>query len=303
MGGGRLTAEDRRIIEAGLSEGLAYAAIARRLGRATSSVSREVARHGGPGSYRAEHADRADAWRRRNRPPRPAAPRPADTDSGTGADLDAYAPHGPDPDAVQAYVDKFAGLLIAVGLPRTAARVLACLVTAPSGAGTSAELTRRLKVSPASISKAVGYLEGLDVLTRKHEPGRRQDRYVIDEDVWLRAWLTSAHKNAACAAAAREGADLFGLDTPTGARLRTMYTFFAGIHRNMTGPPIAGALDDALTVLAALFHAARPLTTGELAAALGWPEGRVATAVEEAAGSEPRLRLTPAQRAALTGLP
>ncbi|MGW7486629.1 helix-turn-helix domain-containing protein [Streptomyces sp. NPDC054786] len=54
-----VTAEDRRDIEAGLAEDLPYAAIARRLGRPTSTVSREVARNGGPGGYRAEHADRA----------------------------------------------------------------------------------------------------------------------------------------------------------------------------------------------------------------------------------------------------
>ncbi|MFD6437266.1 helix-turn-helix domain-containing protein [Streptomyces venezuelae] len=298
MGGGRLTADDRRAIEAGLSDALSYAAIARRLGRATSSVSREVARNGGPDAYRAEHADRADTWRRRNRlpPQRPTAPAPTPPD----ADTTGEATHGPDPAAVHAYVDEFAALLIAVGLPRTAARVVACLVTTPTGAATSAELTRRLKVSPASVSKAVGYLEGLAVLTREHEPGRRRDHYVIDEEVWLRAWLTSANKNAACAATALEGADLFGPDTPTGARLVAMHAFFAGIHRSMTGPPTSAAIEDALTILAALFHAARPLTTSELAAGLGWPTSRVITAVQ-AAGHDPGVRLTPEQRAALAG--
>ena len=43
MPGGRLTQEDRRHIAAGLAEGLGYAEIARRLGRPTSTVSREVA--------------------------------------------------------------------------------------------------------------------------------------------------------------------------------------------------------------------------------------------------------------------
>ncbi|MFD0428036.1 MarR family transcriptional regulator [Streptomyces zhihengii] len=44
-------------------------------------------------------------------------------------------------------------------------------MTAPSGALTAAELAERLRVSPASVSKAVGYLEALDVLTRRYEPG------------------------------------------------------------------------------------------------------------------------------------
>ncbi|MEJ8672776.1 MarR family transcriptional regulator [Streptomyces sp. MS1.AVA.1] len=313
MGGGRLTAEDRRGIEAGLAEDLAYAAIARRLGRPTSTVSREVARNGGPRGYRAEHADRASAWQRRNRPPRPATP-PA---------TDAEATHGRDPAAVHAYMDRFATMMIATGLPRTAARVLACLVTAPAGARTAAELAQRLGVSPASVSKAVGYLEGLDVLTRTYEPGRRRAHHVIDDDVWLRAWLTSAQKNAVWAETAQEGVDLFGPGTPAGARLQAMHKFFVGIHRDMTGPATTVPLEDAITVLAALLHAARPLTTSELAAALGWPKARAATAVQ-AAELQPEAcgplalqrtpsgaylvtaqhgRLTPAQRTALAQRP
>lgn len=170
MGGRRLTAEDRGKIEAALSENVPYAGIARRLGRPTSTISREVARNGGPAGYRAEHADRASAWRRRNRPPRPATPPAA-----------AEATHDRDATAVHAYVDRFATMLIGTGLPRTAARVLACLVTAPAGTRTAAELAQLLRVSPASVSKAVGYLEGLDVLTREYEPGRRRARYVIDD--------------------------------------------------------------------------------------------------------------------------
>lgn len=313
MGGGRLTAQDRRDIEAGLAGNLRYAAIARRLGRATSTVSREVARNGGPGGYRAEHADRAAAWQRRSRPPRPATP----------TATDAEAAHGEDPAAVHAYVDRFATMMIATGLPRTAARVLACLVTAPTGARTAAELAQRLRVSPASVSKAVGYLEGLDILTREHEPGRRRERYVIDDDVWLRAWLTSAQKNAVWAETAQEGADLFGPGTPAGARLEAMRTFFADVHRDMAGPSATAVLNDAITVLAALLYAARPLSTDELAAALGWPQARVAAAVQ-AAEYQPEVcgpltvqrdpsgahlvtaqhsRLTPAQRTALDQRP
>ncbi|MEV0253727.1 MarR family transcriptional regulator [Streptomyces sp. NPDC050732] len=320
MGGGRLTAGERKEIEAGLAEGLTYTAIARRIGRPTSTVTREVARNNGPGGYRAEHADRAEAWRRRNRPPRPRRPTPPSANTPR-TDAEVPVPPGSAPDAVHAYLDKFTAVLIGTGLPRTAAKVLACLVTTPSGAQTAAELARRLGISPASVSKAVGYLAGLDILTREyeHEPGRRRERYVIDDGVWLRAWLTSAEQNAVWAETAREGAELFGPETATGARLEGMRRFFAQAHRDMTGPPAIAFLDDALTVLAALLHAERPLTIGELAAALGWPRARTTTAVD-AIGQQPgatcplRLRrtpsgayqvtshpdrLTPAQRAAL----
>ncbi|WP_219472016.1 helix-turn-helix domain-containing protein, partial [Nonomuraea rhizosphaerae] len=69
MPGGRLSHDDRREISAGLAEGLGYAEIARRLGRPTSTISREVSRNGGAGGYRADQAHRATEGRaRRSRP-------------------------------------------------------------------------------------------------------------------------------------------------------------------------------------------------------------------------------------------
>jgi IS30 family transposase len=77
MPGVRLTDEDRERVASGLGEGLGYAEIARQLGRPTSTVSREVARNGGPHGYRADHAQRATEWRARRGKPSPAAESPA----------------------------------------------------------------------------------------------------------------------------------------------------------------------------------------------------------------------------------
>ncbi len=52
-----LTVADREEISRGLAESLEYKEIAVRIGRDASIVSREVARHGGPGRYRATAAD------------------------------------------------------------------------------------------------------------------------------------------------------------------------------------------------------------------------------------------------------
>ncbi|MFG2127994.1 hypothetical protein ACGFNV_09360 [Streptomyces sp. NPDC048751] len=57
------------------------------------------------------------------------------------------------------------------------AKVLAALFTTDSGSLTSAELVRRLQVSPASVSKAVGYLDrgslrGRSPEDRRHHPCR-----------------------------------------------------------------------------------------------------------------------------------
>ena len=56
-----LSASEREEISRGLAEGLALRLIAQRLGRSPSTVSREVARHGGSERYRAARAD-ARAW-------------------------------------------------------------------------------------------------------------------------------------------------------------------------------------------------------------------------------------------------
>jgi transposase, IS30 family len=52
-GPGRLTLADREEVTLGLHAGQAFTVIAARLGKATSTVSREVAANGGRGGYRA----------------------------------------------------------------------------------------------------------------------------------------------------------------------------------------------------------------------------------------------------------
>jgi transposase, IS30 family len=68
-GPGRLTLADREEISLGLHAGDSFAALAARLGRATSTVSREVAANGGRRDYRAWRAhQRARARARRPKP-------------------------------------------------------------------------------------------------------------------------------------------------------------------------------------------------------------------------------------------
>ncbi|MCX4668861.1 MarR family transcriptional regulator [Streptomyces sp. NBC_01381] len=283
MPGGRLTHQDRGDIGAGLADGLGYAEIARRLGRPTSTVSREVARNGGPAAYRVDHAHLATERRARRRTPRP----PLDPSATPDA-------HGRDPDVVAGFAEQLAALMAGTGLPRMPARVLARLITDDSGSLTAAELVRRLRVSAASVSKAVAYLESLGVIRRVREPGRRRERYVVDDDVWLRAWTTSAQTHAQWAGIALRGVDLLDAATPAGARLAQMGGFFATLSDDMSGGPTA--VDDALTVLAALLHSTAPPTADHLAAALGWPPSRVAEALRQAGPD----RLSPTQRAALS---
>ena len=64
-----LQASEREEISRALAIGLSMRAIAKRLGRAVSTVAREVARNGGTGVYRAADAD-VRAWERAKRPQR-----------------------------------------------------------------------------------------------------------------------------------------------------------------------------------------------------------------------------------------
>ncbi|MFF2668669.1 helix-turn-helix domain-containing protein [Streptomyces niveus] len=282
MPGGRLSHDERRDIGAGLTEGLGYAEIARRLGRPTSTVSREVARNGGADGYRADRALRATERRARRRGPTPLAARPREA-----VDRDEHR------DELRDFGEQFVAMLVATGLPRMASRVLTRLFLTDSGSLTAADLVGQLRVSPASVSKAVGYLEELDVVRRERDPRRRRERYVVDDDVWLRAWTRDTRSTANWADTARRGVAVVGADTPAGVRLDRMGDFFATLSADMASGP--AGVEDALTLLAALMHAGAPADAGRLAAGLGWPVERVTEALRHA---EPE-RLTPAQLAAL----
>ena len=194
MPGGRLTQQDRQRIASGLADGLSYAEIARRLDRTPSTVSREIARNGGPAGYRAELAHRATERRARRRTP-----------SAAGA---AGSWDGED-QAVEAAVS--------TGLPKMVARVLIRLWLTADGRLTAAELARGLGVSPASVSTAVGYLDRQG-LVRRESLGRR-DVYVVDNEAWYRSTVIGVRQTLQAAQIAKESAVRLGLDTAAGAQL------------------------------------------------------------------------------------
>ncbi|GFJ93726.1 GbsR/MarR family transcriptional regulator [Phytohabitans rumicis] len=181
---------------------------------------------------------------------------------------------------MRAFAEPFAALLAGTGLPRMSARVFVSLLTCDSGSLTAAELVRQLQVSPASVSKAIGYLEAMELVVRGPDAGSRRERYVIVDDVWLRAWRADTGAHVQVAAAAQRGAEILGADTPAGARLHKMGQFFAWLSEQMSHSVLADmVVQDAHTVLAALIYAAEPLAADELAAALDWPRKRVTDAL------------------------
>ncbi|MHB9755589.1 GbsR/MarR family transcriptional regulator [Streptomyces sp. BYX5S] len=211
MPGGRLTQQERQQIAVGLADGLAYAEIARRLERPTSTVTREVMRNGGPTSYRAELAHRATERRahRRKQTPPPGSGEPARVAGRRNEE------------AVREYEETFTTLLMQQGLPKMTARVLTCLFTSDEGGLTAAELVRRLDVSPASVSKSVSFLEEQGLLRRQRDAGRRE-RYLVDDDVWYQSTVASARGTARLAEVARQGVGVLGRGTPAAARLQNI---------------------------------------------------------------------------------
>ncbi|MFG2142227.1 helix-turn-helix domain-containing protein [Streptomyces sp. NPDC048650] len=212
MPGGRLTQPERQQIALGLADGLAYAEIARRLERPTSTITREVMRNGGPTAYRADLAHRATEHRARRRQ---TAPRDAK------AHPQAY---GRDAEAVRAYEEVFTTVLIQSGMPKMMGRVLACLTLTDAGSLTASELVQRLQVSPASVSKAIAFLESQGLVRRERDE-RRRERYVVDDDVWYESMMASARATAHLVEIARQGVGILGPPTPAAIRLENIARF------------------------------------------------------------------------------
>ncbi len=207
-----MTQQDRQRIAAGLADGLSYAEIARRLDRSTSTISREVGRNGGPGGYRPQQAHQATAQRARRGIPAP--PRAA----------------GPSAGAVE---EEIIELAVRSGMPRMTARVHVDLMLSEDGRRTAAELTRRLQVSPASVSVAVNVLVQNGYVRRERDPQRRRDIYVVDDEAWYHSVVISAQQTLEAAQAALAGAETVGLDKPVGQRMARAGAFLEQVTRDL----------------------------------------------------------------------
>jgi predicted transcriptional regulator len=219
MPGGRLTQQDRQRIALGLADDLAYAEIARAIGRPTSTVTREVMRNGGPGGYRADLAHRATERRAsRRRPTTPGRPTTPPLAGRRNAD------------AIREYEETFTTVLMQSGVPKMMSRVLACLYTTDAASLTAAELVRHLQVSPASVSKAIAHLESQNLVRRERDE-RRREHYIVDNDVWYQAMIASARSTAQLVQTARQGAGILG-PGPAATRLENIARFldFVGEH-------------------------------------------------------------------------
>ncbi|MFD7697158.1 helix-turn-helix domain-containing protein [Streptomyces sp. NPDC059805] len=221
MPGGRLTQQERQRIALGLADGLAYAEIARSLDRPTSTITREVMRNGGPTEYRADLAHRA-AERRAHRRRPAASPGP----------VSEPLPYGRDAAAVADYEERFTTVMIGSGLAKSMSRVMVCLLTSDTGGMTAAELAGRLRISPATVSKSITFLESQSLVRRERDE-RRRERYVIDDDLWYQSMIASARSLEEQVELALEGVDVLGPGTPAAVRLENVGRFLQYVAESL----------------------------------------------------------------------
>lgn len=129
------------------------------------------------------------------------------------------------------------------GAPKMMSRVLACLCVTDAGSLTASELVERLQVSPASVSKAVGYLESQGLVSRERDE-RRRERYVVDDDIWYQSMMASARSTAQIVETARQGVGVLGSGTPAAVRLENIARFLDFVSES-----IARAADRARDIL------------------------------------------------------
>ncbi|MBG0817917.1 GbsR/MarR family transcriptional regulator [Planomonospora sp. ID82291] len=255
MPGRRLTARERKVIADGLAAGDSYATVARRLGRPTSTVSREVGRAGGTAAYVAA-----------SRPSGSVTPPTRRGPAGAATERDALAS-----DAIRTLSAPFHDS----GLPRTASAVLASLIIAEAPVS-AAQLSRRLGVTHGTVSRAVGYLERLSVLHR--ESVGRQDRYSLEPRVWSRVLELNAQRNTRWLAAARRCLGIAEIGPVGRERLTAMTDFLRRLGADMNAAaanaddPVG---DDLAVLLAALVRHRAPLPGSRLLASLAWPARRL----------------------------
>lgn len=121
--------------------------------------------------------------------------------------------------------------MMASGMPTMMARVMACLTLTDSGSLTASELAQRLQVSPASISKAITFLDSQGMV-RREQGERRRERYIVDDDVWYQSMMASARAIAQVVEVARQGVGVLGTGTPAAARLENVARFLDFVSEN-----------------------------------------------------------------------
>jgi predicted transcriptional regulator len=138
-----------------------------------------------------------------------------------------------DPDAVLAFVERFASALVDAGMPRMPALVFVALLATDEGRLTADELAGQLHVSRAAVSGAVRYLTQVGMLRRERRRGSRREHYVLQADTWYELVLRREHLLDQWVVTARGGVEALGAGTQAGARVAESAAFFEFLRAEM----------------------------------------------------------------------
>ncbi len=127
------------------------------------------------------------------------------------------------------FVERMGAALTSAGLARLPSRMFAALLVDEDGRMTAAELASALGVSPAAVSGAVRYLDGVGMVRRERERGSRRDIFVVDDDAWHDTLTRADQIYAPMQAALRRALDELPPEDPAHRRLRMSNEFLSFI--------------------------------------------------------------------------
>ena len=123
------------------------------------------------------------------------------------------------PDQRAAFVERLGGALTSAGLARLPSRIFAAVMVDEDGRMTAAEIGDALGVSPAAVSGAVKYLDGVGMVRRERERGSRRDVFVVDDEAWHDTLLQADSIYRPMIAALAQGIEELGPGDPAQHRL------------------------------------------------------------------------------------
>ncbi len=139
------------------------------------------------------------------------------------------------PEQRAAFVERLGAALTSAGLARLPSRIFAAVLVDEDGRMTAAELGEALGVSPAAVSGAVKYLDGVGMVRRERERGSRRDVFVVDDEAWHGTLLQADSIYAPMIAALERGIDDLGPDDPSHTRLTVSREFMTFILDELHG--------------------------------------------------------------------
>ncbi|MGI8522279.1 MAG: GbsR/MarR family transcriptional regulator [Nocardioides sp.] len=139
------------------------------------------------------------------------------------------------PEQRAAFVERMAAALTSAGLASLPSRIFAAVLIDDDGRMTAAEIGEALQVSPAAVSGAVKYLDGVGMVRRERERGSRRDVFVIDDDAWRDTLLQVDNIYRPMISALEQGLSDLADDDPAQRRLAISSAFIEFIIDQMHG--------------------------------------------------------------------